>query len=180
MNIDGSLVIKEEVKKDHDIVGDIIKAAFAFEEMSDQSEHLLVSRLRKTQAFIPALSLVAFLNEEPVGHILLTKIKIVTDDDIHESLALAPVSVLPIFQGKGIGSSLIHHAHRRAIELNYESIILVGHEDYYPRFGYRRLSEFNIALPFEVPDANAMAIELTTESLAEASGRVEYHPTFFE
>ena len=96
------------------------------------------------------------------------------------SLALAPVSVLPSHQHKGIGGQLILKAHEIAKELGYESIILLGHPDYYPRFGYRKTSDFDIKLPFEVSEEHCMAIELIDGTLNEVSGIVEYSKPFYE
>ena len=72
------------------------------------------------------------------GHILFTKIKIVNEEKSFASLALAPVSSKTGFQNQGIGAKLILEGHRIAEELGYESVILIGHEKYYPRFGYKK------------------------------------------
>lgn len=168
--------IRQECATDICEVASLIEEAFKNEPHSDHREQFLVERLRETEAFIPELSLVAFLENKIVGHILLTKIKI--SDSI--SLALAPVSVLPEYQGNGIGSKLITEAHNKARELGYQSVVLLGHKDYYPRFGYEVAETFGIKLPFDVPSECVMAIELTPNALKEVSGIVEYHPTFFE
>lgn len=172
------LTIRQESIADHEQVGQIVAAAFEKEEMSDQTEHLLVARLRKSEAFVPELSLVAEVDGSLVGHILLTRIVIREGDEVAESLALAPVSVLPDWQGKGIGGQLIEEAHRVAREMGFGSVLLLGHADYYPRFGYRKASDFGIRLPFEVPDENCMAAELQAGSLKEVTGLVEYPPAF--
>ncbi|MEL6865570.1 MAG: N-acetyltransferase, partial [Bacteroidota bacterium] len=96
------------------------------------------------------------------------------------SLALAPVSVHPDFQGKGIGGQLIEEAHRIARELDYGSIVLLGHADYYPRFGYRPIHQYNIKLPFEAPPENCMVVELKAGALEEVNGEVVYDAAFFE
>ena len=140
-----SLIIRQEQTEDHLAVERIIEEAFANEAFSDQSEHHLVARLRTSEAFVPELSLVAELEGKIVGHILFTKITIGTSD----SLALAPVSVKPKFQGQGIGSQLITHGHEVAKKLGFGSAVLLGHAGYYPRFGYEKASDFNIHIPFD-------------------------------
>lgn len=172
--------IREENKKDYLSIFDLIKKAFKDQEYSDHKEHFLVEKLRKSEAFVPELSLVAEIENNIVGHILLTEIKIKTSDDEITSLALAPVSVLPEFQGKGIGGKLIKEAHQRAKDLGYQSIILLGHENYYPRFGYKLAEEFGISLPFDVPTENCMAIELQPDSLKNINGEVVYPKEFYE
>ncbi|MEL7225746.1 MAG: N-acetyltransferase [Cyanobacteria bacterium J06576_12] len=172
--------IRQETTADHQQVFELIEAAFAEVEYSDQSEHHLVKRLRKSDAFIPELSLVAEKGGELVGHILLTRIAIVNGEQRSPSLALAPVSVLPTHQGQGIGGTLIKEAHKRAQALGHGSVILLGHADYYPRFGYRPTAEFGIRLPFAVPAENCMLVELQTGALAGISGVVEYPAAFME
>lgn len=133
-----------------------------------------------SSSFIPELSLVAEMEGNIVGHLLLTKIKIRDGDEQWNSLALAPVSVLPEFQGKGIGGMLIEYAHHKARELGYESVVVVGHEKYYPKFGYQRADKFGIRAPFDVPPENCMVVELSEKSLARVHGVVEYAKEFYE
>ena len=125
------------------------------------------------------LSLVAEVDGTIAGHILLTRIWIVNEQSRHASLALAPVSVHPDFQNAGIGSALITKAHKIARSLGESSVILIGHEDYYPRFGYQTIDHFDIKLPFEVPIQNCMAVELVPDGLKNKKGEVIYAPPFY-
>jgi predicted N-acetyltransferase YhbS len=179
-NYSMNITIRQESKADHPEVFKLIKKAFEEEEYSDQKEHFLVERLRKSEAFIPELSLVAEQEGKIVGHILFTRIHIKSDGKEWESLALAPVSVLPKYQGKGIGSELIEAGHEAAKKVGFTSVVLLGHAEYYPRFGYRSCSDFGITLPFEVPPENCMAVELIPNTLKEVHGMVEYPKEFFE
>lgn len=172
--------IRQEVQADYPIVFDLIEKAFRNEVISNHREQFLVERLRKSVSFKPELSLVATVEQEIVGYILLTKIRIETNSKNITSLALAPVAVLPVFQKKGIGGQLIEEAHRMAKELGYESVIVLGHEKYYPKFGYKLLNEFNITLPFDAPKENCMAIELIPDALKNKAGSVIYPKEFFE
>ncbi len=172
--------IRQEQQQDYEAVEALVEAAFANEAYSDQREHLLVARLRQTEAFIPELSLVAEVNGEIVGHILLTKIEICDEDKRTPALALAPVSVHPNWQGKGIGGALIRAAHERAHALGHPIIILLGHADYYPRFGYQPTASFGISLPFEAPAENCMLVELEEGALEGVTGVVAYPPAFME
>lgn len=171
--------IRTEAEKDFKVVFELVKNAFKNEEYSDHQEHYLVERLRDSDAFVPELSLVAEINKEIVGYILLTKIKIIdVNVNSYDSLALAPVAVLPKFQSKGIGRKLIEMAHKKAKDLGFSSVILLGHENYYPRFGYKQAKEFGIKLPFDVPDANCMVIELMENGLQNVEGTVKYPKEF--
>lgn len=173
--------IRKEEIKDYDDVFKLIENAFKDEEFSDHQEQFLVERLRKSESFIPELSLVAEIDNQIVGYILLTKIKIINvnfEETI--SLALAPVAVLKKYQGKGIGGKLIVKAHKIAKDLNFNSVILLGHENYYPKFGYEMSNKYGIKLPFDVPDENCMLIELTENALKNINGIVEYPKEFYE
>ncbi|MBC8312346.1 MAG: N-acetyltransferase [Candidatus Marinimicrobia bacterium] len=171
-------IIRKETKNDHKEVFNVIEKAFKDVEFADNTEQFLVERLRKSDAFIPELSMIAVIDGRIVGHILLTKLKIKNDTNEFDSLALAPVSVLPKFQRNGIGGKLIVESHKKAKELGYKSIVLLGHENYYPRFGYKQADTFGIELPFDVPKENCMAIELTKNGLKNVSGLVEYPKEF--
>ncbi|WP_288788800.1 N-acetyltransferase [uncultured Elizabethkingia sp.] len=176
-----NILFRQENKDDYTAVSNVIQRAFENEEMSDHSEQYLVERLRNSEAFIPELSIVAEINQKIAGHILLTKIKVVNKENKEfDSLALAPVSVLPEYQGKGLGGKLIETAHKKAKELGFGSVILLGHENYYPRFGYEIAKKYGIKLPFDVPDENCMAIELIKGSLKGVEGTVVYPNAFFE
>jgi len=174
------MTIRQETSKDYEKVFNLIKSAFKEADFADHTEQFLVERLRQSDAFIPELSMVAEIEGEVVGHILLTKIKIKNELTMFDSLALAPVSVLPRFQGKGIGGQLILEAHKKAKASGYESIVLLGHEEYYPRFGYEQADKYGIELPFEVPKENCMVIALVENGLAGVRGMVAYPKEFNE
>jgi predicted N-acetyltransferase YhbS len=174
------IIIRQETFTDHNEVFQVVEKAFRNEKYSDKKEQFLVAKLRKSKAFIPELSLVAVFQKEIVGHILLTKLKIVDKSTTVNSLSLAPISVKPEFQRKGIGESLIIKAHKIAIELGYRSIIVLGHENYYPKFGYKIIDKDHIFIPFDVPNENCMIISLTKDGLNGLSGKVEYPVEFFE
>ncbi|EOO19913.1 hypothetical protein IG9_00973 [Bacillus cereus HuA2-9] len=99
------VTIRQEQQNDCSKTEEVVKQAFSNEEFSDKKEHELVKRIRECDAFIPELSIVA-VDEEIVGHIMLSKIKIEQDGTSVESLALAPVSVARGHQKKGIGENL--------------------------------------------------------------------------
>lgn len=172
--------IRQETKADYAVVFNLIEEAFRKESISNKNEQYIVERLKKTDSYIPELSLVAEVDYQIVGYILLSKIVIETNTSRHVALALTPIAVLPSFQMKGIGRKLIEEAHRIAKGLGYQSIILVGHEEYYPQFGYRPLHHFNILLPFEAPKKNCMAIELVANALKGKESRIIYPKAFFE
>ncbi|WP_053368769.1 GNAT family N-acetyltransferase [Bacillus sp. FJAT-27245] len=168
--------IRQEKEADYQAVEEVIERAFSDVAISDKTEHHLVKRLRSSMAFIPELSLVAVheATGEWVGHILFTKARI----GDAETLALAPVSVLPEYQNRGIGGLLINKGLEKAKEQGYESAIVLGHPGYYRKFGFKKASLWGIKAPWNVPDEVFMALELRAKSLDGVSGTVEYADAF--
>lgn len=170
--------IRQENKNDYDSVYNLVKEAFAHALHSDGDEQNLVTRLRKSDAFVPELSLVVEVDGEIVGHIMFTKIGIGNSDTL--ALGLAPLSVLPKVQNNGIGGKLIEIGHQIAKNLGYVYSVVLGHEDYYPRFGYKPASVYGIKPPFPVDDKNFMVIKLIEGENMSVSGTVSYAKEFFE
>lgn len=172
--------IRQEKNEDIDIIYNLVKKSFENAKHSDGTEQDLVNRLRKSKSFISELSLVATDGNNIIGHILFTKILIENNNKKAESLALAPLAVLPEYQNKSVGSKLVKEGLKIAKELGYKSVIVLGSENYYPRFGFVEAKNFKIIPPFEVPSENFMAIELEEDSLKDISGTVIYSKEFFE
>lgn len=172
--------IRQEKEEDYKFSENLVEKAFKNADYSDHKEHLLVEKLRKSDVFIPELSLIAELDGEAVGHIMLTKLTIESEENTYETLALAPVSVLPEYQNKGIGSELIRESLKIAKEMGYKSVIVLGHDKYYKRFGFKPASSWGIKAPFEVADEAFMALELEARGLDGIKGHVVYGKEFLE
>lgn len=147
-----TLTIRQEQAADYPAVHELVEDAFRHAEHTDHDEQNLVNRLRETADFIPELALVAELDGRLAGHIMFSTVRV----GEATALCLAPVSVSPDCQGKGVGSALIREGHRRAAALGHTVVILVGHEQYYPRFDYVPAGPFGLQCPFPVPAANFM------------------------
>lgn len=174
------LLIRKETPEDYSDVKVLIEKAFRGLSFSNGSEGRMVERIRKTAYFIPELSLIAIHNNQIVGHILFSPIHIKGEKASFPSLALSPLSVLPEYQKMGIGKALIEEGLIKAKKLNFESVIVMGHSEYYPRFGFHKASDFGILCPLDVPDEYFMALELKPDSLQKVSGMVSYPEEFFE
>ncbi|KAA6388620.1 MAG: putative GNAT family N-acetyltransferase [Streblomastix strix] len=161
--------MRQESPNDTIAVYDLIKLAFTGIEHSNGHEQDLVQQLRKTQDFIPELSLLAESEGKIIGHIMFIKVMI---NDTH-ILCLAILSVHPDYQRIGIGSALIHKGHKIAYELGYTICVLVGHKDYYPRFGYEIASQYDIKLPFKVPDECVM-VKFLSDNSKGIKGMVQF------
>lgn len=167
------MLIRQETCNDYEEVYKLITEAFANAEHADGKEQDLVVNLRKGNAFIPALSLVAEVDGVLAGHILFTRAKVGND----EVLVLAPLSVKPQYQKKGVGTALMIEGHKIAKELGYEYSLVLGSETYYPRVGYVPAQQMGIEVPEGIPSENFMAMQLQADSKA-ISGVVTYADEF--
>ena len=166
------VIIRREEERDHQKVYEVNRLAFG-----QENESKLVDNIRKGENFIPELSLVAEAGNEVIGHCLFSKITIV-GGTVHETLSLAPVAVVPKHQKQGVGGKLIRRGLEEAKRLGFDSVIVLGHAQYYPRFGFQRASTWGIKCPFEAPDEAFMAIELRENALKEKAGTVHFPKEF--
>lgn len=169
----GTLIIRPEAKADFDAVRKLNKKAF-----KGNNESKLVDSVREADYFIPALSLVAEKDGKVVGHILFSPIRIKDAERATPALALAPMAVLPDFQNQGIGSGLVKYGLEECRKLGHKIVVVVGHADYYPRFGFLKAGEKGLQLPFEAPAEIFMALELVPGALDGVKGTVEYPREF--
>ena len=167
------MIIRQEQLEDYSEVYQVVKAAFESAPHSDGTEQDLVVKLRKSRAFIPELSLIAIEDDKIVGHILFTK-AVVKDTTL---LALAPLSVLPDYQNKGIGLALMKAGHAIARKLGYEYSVVLGYPQYYSKVGYIPASKLGIEAPFEVEDEYFMALSLNGNQ-AKLAGVITYDKVF--
>ena len=127
-----ALVIRPEIPEDVDAIAEVTEAAFRDMQMSSHTEHFIVSALRSAGAL--AISLVAEVEGRVVGHIAFSPLTL--SDGTRSWYGLGPVSVLPALQGHGIGSALVREGLSRLGALRAAGCCLVGHPDYYGRFGF--------------------------------------------
>ncbi|MEW1724061.1 N-acetyltransferase [Streptomyces sp. NPDC093109] len=171
MSININWTTRAETGADIPAIHDIVLAAF---ETSNEAD--LVDALRADPSWIDGLSIVtvaADANDRPVGHALLTRCHIGDTP----ALCLAPVAVLPEYQGTGAGSAAIRTALRAAADMGERFVTVLGHPAYYPRFGFTRASAHGIGLTIDVPDEAMMALTLdATHPLP--SGTVRYAAPF--
>jgi len=170
--------IRAEKAEDRAVIWEINRLAFGGE-----AEPNLVDKIRKSAGFIPQLSLVTLRQGRIVGHVLFSPIEIRTQDRPERSipaLALAPMAVHPDFQNQGIGSALVRRGLEICRDLGHNVVVVIGHPDYYPRFGFTSARALGLETPFPVPDEAFLAIELVPGSLHGVKGSVVYPPAFEE
>ena len=140
-----ALIIRQEASGDTSAIRQVNEEAFGQTEEAD-----LVEALRRRGAF--TLSLVALLADQIVGHILFTPVRIESGDSSFEAVGLGPMAVLPAYQRKGIGSRLVQAGFEECRRAGHEIVVLVGHPEYYPRFGFLPAKRFGIRYEEEVPE----------------------------
>jgi len=162
------VLIRPESADDYDEIDEVIESAF-----NQKNEAVLVRKLRTTEKFNPVLSLVASTDKGVIGQILFYPLN-------SKALILAPMCVKPEMQRRGVGGKLVREGLKKALEQGYDSVIVVGHPEYYPRFGFKPASGWKIRLAFDVPDEAFMAIELTKGSLDGREWVVELPQPYME
>lgn len=177
--------IREERAEDRFDVEKMTREAFWNQEQYEKmnigaTEHYLVHILRETIA-VPKLNLVALLDGQIVGHILLNRACYVIDGDQKtEVLSLAPLTVAKAYQNQGIGTLLTNHCIQLAKKTDYPAIILYGHPAYYPRFGFRNAEAFEITTDKGENFDAFMVLEMHPGSLKNIKGRFVLNRLFDE
>ncbi len=161
-------MIRDATPSDHAAIRAVLRHAFPADE-----EAKLVEQLRADGDAL--MELVAATDTAIQGHILYSPLEIERDGVTVRAAALAPVAVLPAFQGRGIGGELIRAGNARCAALGLEAIVVLGHADYYARFGFSARTAESLQAPFSGP--HFMALELKAGALKGGS-RVRYAKAF--
>jgi putative acetyltransferase len=149
-----AIVIRSETPHDLAAITEVTKAAFETLEISNHTEQFVIEALRAAKAL--AVSLVADLHGQVIGHIAFSPVKI--SDGTSDWYGLGPVSVLPEYQRQGIGKALIHEGLSQLKSMHARGCCLVGHPEYYKKFGFETIpgfihegvpSEVFLSLPFD-------------------------------
>ncbi len=177
------MMIREETAVDRPAIHQINVAAF---EQVGEAE--LVDKLRQRGAI--TVSLVAVVEGQVVGHVLFTPVEILPEKvqgtgerATHQewtAVALGPVAVLPNYQNQGIGDQLIRAGSAACLERGEDVVAVLGHPNYYPRFGFVPSVRFGIKSEYDVPDDVFMIAELREGALAGRAGVVKYQAEFNE
>jgi putative acetyltransferase len=164
-----NVLIREERPEDRLAVYEVNRRAFPTPAEAD-----LVDALRPMAD--PLISLVAVLDGRVVGHILFTPVRVVGETGERTALGLAPMAVFPEFQSQGIGSRLVRAGLDACRALGYPAVVVLGHPDYYPRFGFEPAAPRGLHYKDASFDPYFFVIGLAPGALEGLSGWVEYLP----
>jgi putative acetyltransferase len=165
-----AILIRPEVDPDRAAIHAVNRAAF---ETSVEAD--LVDALRAKAG--PLISLVAEVDEQIVGHILFSAVSLAQHPELN-LMGLGPMAVLPKYQRKGVGSALVGEGLQRCKHRGCQAVVVVGHPEYYPRFGFVPASRYGIRCEYDVPDDVFMLVELAAGILRGASGLIRYDEAF--
>ncbi|MBM5812316.1 MAG: N-acetyltransferase [Gammaproteobacteria bacterium] len=161
--------LRSEIESDYGAVRQVHVRAFGGYTEAD-----LVDRLRGSPG---SISLVATEANGMAGHILFTPARV--EGNPVRVAGLGPMAVSPSRQRSGIGSALVLRGLEECRRAGYQAVVVVGHAEYYPRFGFQRGSNFGLWCQFDVPDEVFMAIELQPGALS-GGGELQYAREFSE
>jgi len=167
-----NIKLRLEKPEDYKIVENLTREAFWNVHVPGCSEHYLMYSMRNSDAFIKELDIVAEIDGRIVGNIVYTKAKILGDDgNSYDVICFGPISVLPKFQGKGIGGVLIEHTKNLAKQLGYRAILIYGDPEYYSRYGFVAAKTYGIGTPDNMYAVPLQAYELFSGALHNCEGR---------
>lgn len=165
-------IIRRETEADSPAVRGVNERAFGREDEAN-----LVDALRATAR--PMISLVAEdENGRIVGHIFFSPVRIESEASAFMALGLAPMAVLPELQRRRIGSELVRRGLEECQSLGHDVVVVLGHPEYYPRFGFVPASRKGLTCEYDVPEEVFMVAELRDGALAGRKGLVKYLPEF--
>jgi putative acetyltransferase len=162
----------QEAPQDFSAVGIINEQAF---RRSDEA--MLIERLRASNKTVLSLVATPVGDRRLVGHILFSPITIEQAPPNFRGVGLAPLSVLPEFQNRGVGSRLVREGLEVCRQKGYDAAVVLGHVNFYPRFGFRRAIDQGLGNEYGATDA-FMVIELKQGVLGKIGGLVKYAPEF--
>ncbi|NTW40711.1 MAG: GNAT family N-acetyltransferase [Cellulomonadaceae bacterium] len=173
-----AMILRREDASDHRAVELLTRDAFWGMSGPRCDEHLLVHRLREADAFVPELDIVAVDDGVVVGHVVYSRARIVGRDRSWDVLTFGPLTVQPGLQHGGVGSALMRFTLAEATRLGHRVVVVYGHPDYYPRFGFRPGAEVGITAPGGATFDALMVLALVDGGLDGVSGEFHEDPVF--
>ena len=167
------MIIRPEKPDDLNIIRELNISVFG-----EKTEADLVDALRKSG--IPLISLVTENEIIVIGHILFSPVTIDNGCSSISMTGLAPMAVLPAFQRKGVGSMLVKEGLKQCKQAGYSAVVVLGHPEYYPQFGFVPSVTYRIKSEYDVPDDVFMIQELYKGALTGCHGTVKYHECFMQ
>jgi len=164
-------MIRAEQPRDVAAVRAINNAAF-----STDAESELVDRLRGSVD--GCISLVYEYDNQLIGHIFFSPVHVESNTQNILMCGLAPMAIHPNWQRQGFGSQLVEKGLNECKKQGYQAVVVLGHPEYYPRFGFEVAENYGLTCEFDPPTEAFMINGLIPNTITELSGTVSYHPLF--
>lgn len=179
-NHKGTLMeIRPAISSDYPGIAHLLKESFSATEHGYDNEAELVEKIRLDPSYQAELELVVANDSQIYGYGMMSEVQILTSTNSSSTgLVLAPLAVAPNKQQQGIGTTLMHELEQRANKLHYPYISILGHPDYYRRFGYLPASKFDVKPPYPLPDEAFMLKVLLPETIKNMDGTLHYSAAF--
>ncbi|EMD46158.1 acetyltransferase, GNAT family protein [Entamoeba histolytica HM-3:IMSS] len=172
--------IREEQPSDYEEIYQLVQTAFKTAEHSCGTEQNIVVKIRESDNYIKSLSLVGILQGKIIGHVMISKISIVNNQNTYNSYAIAPLSIAPDQQRKGYGSQLMKEVISRAQKLGITHLTLFGDDHFYHTFGFETSTKYGIKTDIPCDENNCMVIQLQEQGLTGINGIIKYPDYFFK
>ncbi len=173
------IILRNETEKDHRIVEEITREAFWNLYCPGCNEHYLVHKMRNHPDFIQELDFIAEYHGKIVGNIMYTKAWLINErGDTLDIISFGPISVLPAYQRKGVGSALITHTKELARKNGINAIVILGDPHNYCKHGFKSSKDFNISDNKGYYPYGMLALELQEGILAEHTWKYQYSDVY--
>lgn len=169
------MTIRPAQAGDYSQIYSLVQTAFATAKVSDGTEQDFVLELRRRDTYRPELELVAEENGWIIGHILLSDLPIPGAPEGLRGIMVAPLCVRLENRNRGLGGQLLQEGGRRAAELGYNALFLVGDPDYYGWYGFQNAVSLGFQNASGVPDRFLLARSLSTDGFRKAGGVLNLH-----
>ena len=171
MNLNDKITIRPETKNDIDIISEINTQAFGRPNEAD------IVNLMRDQKFLP-ISLVAEQRNNVVGHIAFTSLFVQKHPHPSRAMGLAPLAVLPSYQGMGIGALLVRFGLDACILEGADIVMVFGYTNYFSCFGFQPAGKYDLIFEKTGFDSEFLGMEIKKEMIDRYSGKVMFHPAF--
>ncbi len=165
------ITVRQERPADEEAISRLNTLAFG-----GPDEAAIIGALRANGGV--TLSLVAELDGDVVGHILFSPVSVERNGEGEIAVGLGPMAVMLEHQRRGVGSMLVREGLDRLRAAGHRVVVVLGHPEYYPRFGFERASRYGLRCEFDCPDEAFMVTELCPGALANGAATVRYRPEF--